>query len=219
MVRFGRRLTLACSIVAAGCVAVAIAYGAIPGAGAVIQGCYDSGGNLKVVNALPCPKSYTALSWNQQGVKGDTGATGATGKDGINGINGVDGTNGTDGTNGAPGAAGTSDVYHATKGPAVTLAGTLLSVSVPAGNYLVVATAAVLNLDGDPQTATCSRVGGFSTDVRLGGVGDGAVFNDVPIVDTVGLALPGTIAIECHGFAIVSGEARLTATKVTALHP
>jgi hypothetical protein len=197
-------------------VAVGIAYGAIPGAGAVIQGCYDSGGNLKVVNALPCPKSYTALAWNQQGVKGDTGATGATGEDGING---VDGTNGTNGTNGAPGAAGTSDVFHATKGPAVTLAGTLLSVSVPAGNYLVVATAGVLNQDGDPQTATCSRVGGFSTDVRLGGVGDGAVFTDVPIVDTVSLASPGTIAIECHGFTVVSGEARLTATKVTARHP
>ncbi len=45
----------------------------------MIQGYYDGGGSLKVVNALPCPKGHTPLPWNQQGVKGDKGDTGATG--------------------------------------------------------------------------------------------------------------------------------------------
>jgi len=51
------------------------------GSGGVIQGCYDSGGNLKVVNALPCPKGYTGLQWNQQGPAGKDGAPGVSGRE------------------------------------------------------------------------------------------------------------------------------------------
>ena len=39
----------------------------------VIQGCYDSGGNLKVVDTLPCPKGWKPLSWNKQGPQGEPG--------------------------------------------------------------------------------------------------------------------------------------------------
>jgi hypothetical protein len=59
-----------------------VALAAIPGPGGVIQGCYDSGGNLKVVEALSCPKNYTALRWNQQGIQGLPGADGEDGTDG-----------------------------------------------------------------------------------------------------------------------------------------
>jgi hypothetical protein len=55
-----------------------VAWAAIPGGGGVIQGCYDSGGNLKVVVALPCPRGYTSLSWNQQGPAGTSGEDGAS---------------------------------------------------------------------------------------------------------------------------------------------
>jgi hypothetical protein len=58
-----------------------IAWGAI-GDGGVIQGCYDAGGNLKVVSALPCPKGYTSLPWNQQGPKGEPGPKGDPGSKG-----------------------------------------------------------------------------------------------------------------------------------------
>ena len=71
--RFGskRRALLAAGVACAlGVVGVGYALGAIPGTGGVIQGCYDSRGNLTVVNALPCPKSSTALSWNQTGPAG-----------------------------------------------------------------------------------------------------------------------------------------------------
>jgi hypothetical protein len=47
----------------------------------IVNGCYDSGGNLKV--ALPlgsttCPKGYSALDWNQQGIQGPQGEPGGS---------------------------------------------------------------------------------------------------------------------------------------------
>ena len=81
-------LAAAAGALVAGVLAGGIAWAAIP-EGGVIQGCYDAGGNLKVVAALPCPKGYTALQWNQQGIQGTPGT---------NGTNGTDGEDGTDGT-------------------------------------------------------------------------------------------------------------------------
>jgi len=74
---------LAATVLAGG-----IAWSAI-GDGGVIQGCYDAGGNLKVVSMLPCPKSYTPLQWNQQGMKGDKGDKGETGQQGPQGPTGT----------------------------------------------------------------------------------------------------------------------------------
>ena len=99
---------------AAGAVAGGVAWATI-GDGGVVQGCYDSGGNVKVVAALPCPKGYTPFQWNVKGPtgdKGDTGLTGATGPQGpsgpqgATGLQGTDGTNGTNGNDGAPGPTG-----------------------------------------------------------------------------------------------------------------
>lgn len=89
-----------------------VAWAAI-GDGGVIQGCYDKFGNLKVVSALPCPKGYTALTWNQQGAKGDTGDVGPTG---------LQGPQGPAGEDGAPGAgAGETKALNLQPGAAVTL--------------------------------------------------------------------------------------------------
>jgi hypothetical protein len=76
-----------------------VAWAAI-GDGGVIQGCYDSGGNVKVVAALPCPKGYSPLQWNQQGPKGDPGPQGPPGANGTNGQNGAPGEPGQDGADG-----------------------------------------------------------------------------------------------------------------------
>jgi hypothetical protein len=62
-------LTAVVSAPAVSAIPGGIAWAAI-GDGGVIQGCYDSGGNLKVVSALPCPKDDTALAWNHQGPEG-----------------------------------------------------------------------------------------------------------------------------------------------------
>jgi len=78
-----------------------IAWAAIPSTpGGVIQGCYDAGGNVKVVEALPCPSKYTPFQWNQQGPAGTNGTNGTDGTNGTNGTNGQDGTHGQNGVSG-----------------------------------------------------------------------------------------------------------------------
>jgi hypothetical protein len=56
-----------------GAIATALAGTVASGAsetGGVIQGCYSSGGSLKIVEALPCPQGQTPLTWNRQGNPG-----------------------------------------------------------------------------------------------------------------------------------------------------
>ena len=81
--------------VAAFAVAGGIAWAAIPGAGGVINGCYQKNeGQLRVIDpgAESCRSSEVAIAWNQQGVKGekgDKGEAGTPGKDGRDGLNGT----------------------------------------------------------------------------------------------------------------------------------
>jgi hypothetical protein len=84
-----KRIGLVLAGVAAAAVLVGgTAYGAvssIPDAAGVVHGCYDSGGNVKVIDTsitASCPKGYSSLDWNQ------TGPAGKDGKDGTNGTNG-----------------------------------------------------------------------------------------------------------------------------------
>jgi hypothetical protein len=71
-------------LVAIAALAVALggaAYAAIPDNG-VIHGCYDSGGNLKVIDmgaGQTCGKGYTSLSWSQTGPQGPPGPQGSSG--------------------------------------------------------------------------------------------------------------------------------------------
>lgn len=106
-----------------------VAWAAIPGPSGVIQGCYDSGGNVKVVEALPCPRGFTPFQWNQQGVqglqgiqgiqgpkgdKGDTGERGATGPQGEPGLQGDPGPQGIQGPPGQKGDKGDTGATGAT---------------------------------------------------------------------------------------------------------
>ena len=59
----------ACTVVVVGGIATAV-QASIPGSDGVIHGCYDSGGNVKVIDTSKtksCPKGYTALNWSQTG--------------------------------------------------------------------------------------------------------------------------------------------------------
>lgn len=100
------------------------AIAAIPGGDNVIDGCYAKNtGLLRVVDseASPpeaCRASETALSWNQQGPKGDTGeigpqgATGETGEQGPRGETGPQGPQGETGPAGPAGPAGELSGYE-----------------------------------------------------------------------------------------------------------
>lgn len=93
--RKGKQMRNRASLAAAGFVAAfavaAVAYGAIPGAGGVISACYDKqSGQMRIYDAeggLPkgCGKAEAAISWNQQGPKGDQGDTGPQGSPGLSG--------------------------------------------------------------------------------------------------------------------------------------
>jgi len=99
----------ALALVAGGTAADATLAGPVGGDG-TIHGCYDSGGNLKVIDAsATCPKTYTSLNWSQtgpQGPKGDTGATGPQGPKGDTGATGLQGAKGDTGDTGPQGATG-----------------------------------------------------------------------------------------------------------------
>jgi hypothetical protein len=75
-----------------------IAFAAIPGAGGVINGCYQKNeGPLRVIDpgVDTCRKPEVAIAWNEQGVKGDKGDTGEKGEKGDPGAPGKDGRDGT----------------------------------------------------------------------------------------------------------------------------
>ena len=78
------------------------------------------------------------------GAKGDSGSQGATGATGARGTTGDDGVHGTDGTDGLDGTDGTDGVLaqqSATAGltplPSATPPTVVISLAVPAGNYVV----------------------------------------------------------------------------------
>jgi hypothetical protein len=141
-------------------IAGGVAYAAIPDGG-VIQGCYDAGGNLKVVPAAPCPKGYTSLHWNQQGPKGDKGDTGPQGLAGPQGAQGAQGPQGPKGDTGPAGSGGTSQAYQASSGyVAVAGKAIIINKAVPAGQYVVTAHVGVTDPgDDNGGEGTCDLAG------------------------------------------------------------
>ncbi len=84
-----RRRSLLLFVVALVALFGGVAWATIPGSDGVILGCYENKtGNLKVVDALPCPKNHTSLPWNQAGVAGTPGTNGTSGTNGTNGVSG-----------------------------------------------------------------------------------------------------------------------------------
>lgn len=88
----------------------------------VIHACRNTtNGQLRIVGAATaCRNGEAAISWNEQGVKGDTGAKGAIGATGAAGPQGPKGDKGDDGAKGATGATGTTGAKGDTgaQGPA-----------------------------------------------------------------------------------------------------
>jgi hypothetical protein len=107
-----------------------------------------------------------------KGSNGANGANGANGPNGANGTNGIDGTNGTDGakgingTNGTNGANGTITPLSAKQGltalPTGSSSTTVVELSVPAGNYVVLAKAQ-LSHTGAGDSVECLLKAGTST--------------------------------------------------------
>ena len=94
------------ALLAGGTAAGAAIAGPVGGDG-TIHGCYDVGGNVKVVDAsAACPKGYTALNWGQAGPTGPAGAAGPAGAPGPAGPAGATGDTGAAGPAGPKGETG-----------------------------------------------------------------------------------------------------------------
>jgi hypothetical protein len=88
-------LSAAAGAIVATVLAGGIAWAAIPGAGGVINGCYQKNqGQLRVIDpgTDSCRPPEIPIAWNAQGIpgeKGDQGDPGAPGTDGVDGQNGT----------------------------------------------------------------------------------------------------------------------------------
>jgi type VI secretion system secreted protein Hcp len=99
------------AFVVLGGAAAAVAASLAPST-AVINGCVDKNGALRIINpsSQSCGKNEGAISWNQEGPIGPAGATGATGRDGRDGLPGITGASGPTGATGPQGVQGAQGV-------------------------------------------------------------------------------------------------------------
>ena len=106
------RVVLIAGVAALG--SAAIGYGAIPGAGGTINGCYEKRiGVLRVIDVeagKSCTSWETPISWNERGAQGEPGVAGERGPEGPQGPQGPQGPVGPQGLQGAPGVAEISEV-------------------------------------------------------------------------------------------------------------
>jgi hypothetical protein len=206
---------------AAGLLGAGAAFAAIPHDG-VINGCYASGGTLRVVDSstTSCKSGEKALAWNQtgpQGRQGLQGPEGPRGPQGLQGLQGETGPQGRQGETGAPGAPGadgapgTSAVYMAGGSPVGQSFIGALDLTVPAGTYAVSAVANVFNRDfTDPQDVDCALNGGNKFKGR---VDDDANLMTISLLDR--FTGPGTIRLACAGFNInMTNSSVIQAIKV-----
>jgi hypothetical protein len=207
------------------------AWAAIPGPSGVIQGCYDSGGNMKVVEALPCPNRHMPVQWNQQGVQGPPGPQGATGAVGPPGRQGETGETGPQGPAGPEGPSGVASVQMT--GPttvSVTIetsgATTVRSLDLVAGSYMIVAETDVENLDDDTQTGFCfinfgeGGVGGVNhTRYSVAPERNAGDTERVSMSAAATLSSPDAVNLTCNTFIPEGDDAQVIAiaSNITAL--
>lgn len=190
--RVGASIALAGALVATGAVLVASAE--IPSSSdGVIHGCYQRPGLLANPGALRvvdteagqrCRSNETALSWRQIGETGPAGPAGPQGPAGAAGPQGEEGPAGPPGAQGEPGPAGppgpaaTTDVHFVSlpnaldhSSPALNSdqghVQTILSKSLPAGQYLLEAKVTVLSDFPDGDALIECRLPGASDNAHL----------------------------------------------------
>jgi hypothetical protein len=163
------------------------------GDGNTINGCYSSGGALKLLtpSAPTCPSGYTPIQWNQTGPAGPRGP---------------------------------SDAYLASDGgKPISLTGTtLVSLTLPAGNYTLTAKTGVYSLT-NADIVDCLLQAGTTTldedEVRVDGLSTANDDNEfMDLIGVVSLASAGTVSVVCTSSSSASENTQLLATQVATLH-
>lgn len=143
------------------------------------------------------------------GLSGTNGANGANGPNGANGATGLDGTNGANGSDGAAGVLGPlSNTGALTVLPTAAPATTVVSLTVPAGNYVVFAKSQ-LSHSGAGDTVTCLLKAGTTTV-------DQASMKTLPALAAIPMALqaatttsPTQLSLQCS-VAVADGTANFS---------
>lgn len=197
-----------------------IAYAAIPDSGGVIHACYSPNGAegtngtpLNIVDSpgASCSKGQREIAWGQtgpQGLKGDKGDKGDTGATGATGATGPAG----------PSAAYTNygDGLHSIPEGATQ---TVASLTLPAGNYTLMATAHV-NRAGDTRFAQCTLVPGNVNSTfalfplhAVGGI-------RLPVMGDVTAPNGTTVFLRCWGIdGAIQATGNVIATQVGSITP
>ena len=171
-----------------------VAYAAIPETDGVIHGCYAKhNGALRVIDTstgAACKGNEVALPWSQSGPPGPPGPSGAT-----------------------------VAYYGRQFGPGIQLGPdlvTVASVTVPAGNYSVVAKGGAFG--GGIGTCELTFPPSLSA-IDAATVGSG--FGTGVLMTASGLPLGGTIAVQCFSQVdpVSADDWRITAIKVDQLNP
>jgi hypothetical protein len=198
------------------------------GSAQVINGSLQKGDlSKKAVAALNGNRGATG-SAGAQGVKGDTGATGPAGPAGATGPAGPAGATGPAGPTGATGPTGPvgpSNAYAAALAEGSADGSTLVSLSIPAGSYVLQAALREVNLGGASAFVQCDlRVNGTSVSSSLNAMGPNGLPNlyqaSMSLVGTTTLASTGTIIVTCSltsGSNVAIFDVHLVAIKVATL--
>ncbi len=183
-----------------------IAYANIPDSGGVIHACYKKNqGDLRVIDtekAQACLGSEEPLTWNHTGPQGIQGPSGPSGPSGPAGIQGPSGPSGP---------SGASHAYSDTNNQALTFispnSNTITQLTLPAGNYVVMATGSVVksgyfNTAGSNNDVKCSLNDPDDNAITasLATANDFSNYTDaVPysMVATMSLSSGGTITVSC----------------------
>ncbi|MET7276698.1 collagen-like protein [Kribbella sp. NPDC005582] len=203
-------------VVAVGLIgAGSIAYAAIPDPAGVIHGCYNKGGllqdkgNLRVVEAgEKCRATELAMTWNHTGPQGPAGPVGATGEPGATGA---------PGQQGATGPAGPSDSYEV-KVTQVLLTTTtqVAELDLPAGTYLLMGKADLINRDDTVQPASCSIEYDYSYTYLPSGKALGS--ESLTVTSQTRLEVPQKVRMLCDGYNVAAEQVKFTALKVGQIH-
>ena len=245
--RFVNPPVLALGVIALVVVAAGGAYAATTSSPTITVCIHKKGGSL--YKAAKCAKGDSKLSWNAKGVAGPagtrglTGATGATGSAGAVGPAGATGPTGATGQTGATGANGAVHGYAAAQSTTVTLTSNsyvpIITESVPAGSYIVTATAGVNATDtssgytdGESYNDACELTNGSvsnNADNAGGGLAKQILFYGAETAIPLQIAFTSTTAttltLECKevidpttSFGTSIGLSQLAATQLSALN-
>jgi hypothetical protein len=213
-------------------VGIGVAYAQTPGQDGTISACYNnSNGGIRIIDptTTTCRSGETSLAWNQQGntgPQGPAGPQGAAGPTGPQGAVGPTGPQGSQGPAGPQGPAGNGSVHlyqtYTALAEIFGSLGTVTSLQVPAGTYLLSLTGSTadtsqdsstwceLDQNGTTLTGEFVDVSGVFGSDRRGGAA-------LSLSYAVVLASPGTLSVRCYTTDTTTRHAGVAAVTLNAL--